>query len=184
MATILVAVFCEGMFVSIEQCPNLDHARGFGAGLVVGVEVFDGGRLARAYALPEEESAMREGQNSLEVEKALREAAEVVAEMSRPVCAGSGERVDRTGKSECSHCGLWRGAERNGEEWQRVEHRVPGPWFKRGASTRQPCPGGGEKRRADAGYAKCNGCGRVVGTSRGRGGWYAAEHFLPAEVGR
>ena len=54
---------------------------------------------------------------------------------------------------------------------------------KRGASTRQPCPGGGEKRSPDAGYLKCNGCGRVVGTSRGRGGWYAAEHKLPAEVG-
>lgn len=55
---------------------------------------------------------------------------------------------------------------------------------KRGASTRQPCPGGGEKRSKDAGYLKCNGCGRVVGTSKGRGGWYAAEHKLPAEVGR
>jgi hypothetical protein len=55
---------------------------------------------------------------------------------------------------------------------------------KRGASARLPCPGGGEKRSKDAGYLKCNGCGRVVGTARGRGGWYAAEHKLPLEVGR
>lgn len=69
---------------------------------------------------------------------------------------------------------------------ERIAARSPKPEpakVKRGASTRQPCPGGGEKRSPDAGYLKCNGCGRVVGTSRGRGGWYAAEHKLPAEAG-
>lgn len=53
---------------------------------------------------------------------------------------------------------------------------------KRTASKRLPCPGGGARRLAP-GYDKCGECGRVVGSARGRQGWYVAEHRLPAEVG-
>lgn len=78
-STILVAVFCEGDFMGIHKCSTLDHARGFNAGLIAGVEMFDGGRTARAYALPDDEAIMREGANASDVEKALRAAADVRA---------------------------------------------------------------------------------------------------------
>ncbi len=78
MATILVAVFCEGGFESIERRTSEADARGFCDGVSVGASMYGTGDFG-AYLLPEQEDDMREGERPVEVEKALWAAADIRA---------------------------------------------------------------------------------------------------------
>lgn len=73
---IMIAVFCEGSFDTIEKAPTKEWALGFCAGFAGGASTYGSGAFG-VYILPEDEAEMRENEDDGEAVKALAEAAKM-----------------------------------------------------------------------------------------------------------